>query len=126
MATTTTKASHDIGSTISYLARDPLWREEKPYIADFAVPEGAALSNQIITKCAVTIHDLRDSSFVPTLAKNGFCLITAGTQLTAAQALENTRACEEKYFAEITATMYAHFPEYKRFECIDLTVGLYY
>lgn len=122
----TTQSSYNIDSTISYLARDPLWSEEKPYIADFAVPEGAALSNQIIIKWPVTIHDLRNGSFVPTLTENGFCLITIPSHLTAAEALENPRQCEEKYFTEITAALYAHFPEYQRFECIDLTVGLHH
>jgi hypothetical protein len=119
-----TQLPNDVKSTISYLARNPLWSEEKPYIADFAVPEGAELSNQIIQKHPVTIHDLRNSSFVPTLSENGFCVVTFSSHLTAVQALENPRQCEEKYFAEITDAMCAHFPEYKRFECIDLTVKL--
>ncbi|KAJ8109764.1 hypothetical protein ONZ43_g6046 [Nemania bipapillata] len=137
---------YDIESTISYLARDELWMKEKPYIADFPVPEGAALSNQIIAKEPVTIYDLRGrskalgdlkgtlrsnncptaslnpSEYHPTLSSNGFCVISMSSRLTATEALGNPRACEESYFGEITSAMKAQFPEYRRFECIDLTV----
>ncbi|KAI1123555.1 hypothetical protein F5Y10DRAFT_280843 [Nemania abortiva] len=105
---------HDIKSTISYLARDQLWSREKPYIADFAVPEGAALSNQIIKKEHVTIYDLR--------GQNGFCLISVASRLTATEALHDPRACEARYFDEVNAALRGQFPEYRRFECIDLTV----
>ena len=119
---TDSQPPHNINSTIAHLARDLRWTKEKPYIVDFAVPKGAALSNHIIQKYPVTILDLRDSIFRPTLAENGFCLVTIQSNMTAAEALENPRQCEEMYFGEIRAAMYAHFPEYRRFECYDLTV----
>ncbi|KIN05431.1 hypothetical protein OIDMADRAFT_51242 [Oidiodendron maius Zn] len=101
-----TQPPHNINSTIAHLARDLRWTREKPYIADFAVPKGAALSNHIIQKCPVTIWDLRDSNFRPTLAENGFCLVTIPSNMTAAEALENPRQCEEMYFGEIRAAMH--------------------
>ncbi|KAL9064144.1 MAG: hypothetical protein Q9161_009054 [Pseudevernia consocians] len=117
-------APNDVESTISYLARHVLWDTEKPYIADFPLDafKGAELTNQIIRKHRVTIHDVRGISHAFTLDKNGFCFVKGATCLTADAALTDAKGCEESYFEEIETLMQRHFPGYTRFECIDLTV----
>ena len=92
--------SHDVQSTISYLARDKLWDTEKPYIADFPLDaiKGAKITNQIIQKHLATIHDVRGSQRTFTLEKNSFCFLKAKTSLTADTALENPKEYEKSYF----------------------------
>ncbi|KAI8949996.1 putative CmcJ-like methyltransferase [Xylaria longipes] len=105
---------------VRYLARDDLYRVEKPYSADFAVDEqsGAKRSNMITTDrhvqvVPVTSRDVFDINL------NGFCI---DTNLTLEEALERPEEAELEYQAELELILHKHFPEYTRFEGLDFVV----
>ncbi|RYC56770.1 hypothetical protein CHU98_g9434 [Xylaria longipes] len=108
---------------VRYLARDDLYRVEKPYSADFAVDEqsGAKRSNMITTDrhvqvVPVTSRDVFDINL------NGFCILNEDTNLTLEDALERPEEAELEYQAELELILHKHFPEYTRFEGLDFVV----
>jgi hypothetical protein len=112
-----------IRTGIHYLARDDLYKVEKPFSADFEVDGmiGAKKSNLIM--------DVREVDITPIIGPNqfnidthGFCIINQETSLTLEDALEKPGEVEPIYQHELEAVLHKHLPKYKRFESLDFVV----
>ncbi|MCJ1385772.1 hypothetical protein MMC17_008896 [Xylographa soralifera] len=113
----------DVTTRLPYIARNKLYLYERPYGVDFSVDhfEDAKPSNHLFDVQPVTIQDVRSRGIDNfNLDVNGFCYIKAATSLTAADALAAAPGIKPLYFEEIEAILHEHFPQYSRFECMDL------
>ncbi|KUJ17108.1 uncharacterized protein LY89DRAFT_646248 [Mollisia scopiformis] len=113
----------DIQSIIPYLKRDPLYHQFKPFSASFRVESVTEeqSSNHMFEYVPVTVHDVRGLEKPMDLDVNGFCYMKQKTSVTSEMA--NTIATyQELYFEEIEDFLYNNFPQYSRFECMDLQV----
>jgi hypothetical protein len=111
----------DFSTSISYLARLPLYQKEKPYSADFDPGDGNHRTNHVFDDKTVTIHQV-DSTRTFDLNVNGFCMLRSEPCFRAENALQNPRDVEEACFAEAEALLHYHFPEYERIDAMSMTV----
>lgn len=113
-------------TSISYLARDPIFEVEKPFDTDVSVEHipNARASNHENDEQSVTVHPITDPSKWK-LDAHEFCLVKAKTSLTAEDALTRKREVQKDYWYEIEAILHEEFPEYSRIECYDCTVSRY-
>lgn len=111
-------------TSIPYLARNELYKREKPYQIDHSVarPEGADYTNHEFDRRSVTVEDLRHC-LKPTIKKNGFCILNAKTTLSADHATNERTPAMTKYLDEVEKLLYKEFPEYSRIEVLDWGVG---
>lgn len=113
-----------IETKVRYLSRESLYREEKPYSADFEVDEaqGAKKSNLITRDFDVQVNPITsDSGF--TINANGFCVLKENTSLTLEEALYKPDEVEVRYQVELELILHRYFPEYTRFEPLDFVVS---
>lgn len=121
---TTTGSAKDICTTFPYLARDALYRKEKPYASDFSVEDSeVVLTNHIIDFMDSIVSDARPRRESFSLQLHGFCFLQASTSVDTHNAGDE-RFVEETYFDEIEAVLHDKFPEYSRLECLDYQVCL--
>ncbi|KID93397.1 hypothetical protein MAJ_10634, partial [Metarhizium majus ARSEF 297] len=108
---------------VKYLARDDLYKAEKPYSADFDVDErnGAKRSNVVATECEVQAIPVTSQDAF-NLNINGFCILRENTSLKLDDALDRPEEAERQYQAELEQILHKHFPEYTRFEGLDFVV----
>jgi hypothetical protein len=120
-----------VETTLLYLARDDLYRSEKPYSAEFAIEEveGVQKSNYILSEEPVTIQAVNASatgmhgSNTFQLDVNGFCVFEATTHLDAEAALERSGAAEVEYLEELKIILRKRFPEYTRLEALEFVAS---
>ncbi|KAF2259242.1 putative CmcJ-like methyltransferase [Lojkania enalia] len=112
-----------VQTTLQYLARDKLYKTEKPYSAEFEVDESDSVrkTNYILETQPVTVQAIKSSDNFD-LDTNGFCVINERTNLNIQQALTDPESVELAYFEEIEAILSRHFPEYRRLEPIELVI----
>lgn len=115
-----------IRTGLHYLARDELYRTEKPYSADFEVDKihGAKKSNLVISVHEIDIIPVINPTDFD-INVHGFCIINEETTLTMNDALEKPDEVEPVYQAELEAILHKYFPEYSRFESLDFVVKLF-
>ncbi|KAI0448369.1 hypothetical protein F5B21DRAFT_497736 [Xylaria acuta] len=113
----------DFKTTIPYLKRDPLYKKIKPFSASFRVENVTEeqSSNHMFEYKPAVVHDVRGHESDFDLDTNGFCFMKQSTFLTSEKA-NNIAEHQEQYFDEIAEFLYRAFPQYSRFECMDLQV----
>ena len=115
--------SHGLNATIHYLARDMLYRVEKPYYADFEIDHRTGkTTNQIYHSQEVFIRSIMNPSEF-NINTHGFCIIEADSVLNVQDIIRRPQQVEEAYFSEIEALLLEKFPEYSRLEGMELVVG---
>ena len=108
-------------SKVPYIARDPLYNEEKPFSCDFDHSDSIYATNHkfdwqpIIVKDVVNPDDFN-------LETHGFCVLKANTSLSPDNALADKQKIEDSYSGEIEALLRQHFPEYSRIEMMNVVV----
>lgn len=112
-----------VETTLQYLARDEIYKTEKPYSAEFEIPvdTGAQKTNYILTRMPVTVHAIPPTNSF-TLDRNGFCVVNEDTQLNTAEALANPETVESAYLQQLAAILARRFPEYTRLEPLEFVV----
>ena len=112
-------------TSIPYLARNELYKREKPYQLDHTVarPDGVDFTNHEFDRYSVTVEDLRHGP-KPLIEQNGFCIVNAKTTLSADHASNERTPAMTKYLDEIEKLLYRQFPEYSRIEVLDWGVRL--
>lgn len=113
-----------IKTSLQYLARDDLYRTEKPYSADFEVDtiNGARKSNLIFEKQDTQVMPVEGRGGF-SIDTNGFCILKEKTSLQAKDALDRPANVEMIYQAELETILHKHFPEFRRFESLDFVVS---
>lgn len=109
-----------------YLARDPLYQKERPYVTDFAITDSAngKASNHVFEFTNLVVHDAQAVRSQFSLRENGFCFLREPTTLTTTNA-HDVNYIEEQYYTEIEDVLHRNFPAYARLECLDHQVRLY-
>jgi len=112
-----------ITALMPYLARDPLYLEEKPYGADFPVDHfpGARLANHLFEYRDVHFRDVRTMEPLD-LETHGSQFIKASSSLKAHDATNETTPAVQKYLAEVETILHQNFPQYIRVEVMDFQV----
>lgn len=112
-----------IKANIQYLARDKLYKIEKPYRVEFDVEEDEIVksTNHIFTSEPIAVHAIQASDSFE-LDKHGFCLLNEETNLDAHTALHTPDLVESAYLEEVKAILHRKFPEYKRMEPLEFVV----
>ena len=115
--------AQNFDSTIPYLKRDPLYKKIKPFSASFRVENVTEeqSSNHIFEYKPMIIYDSRDVQEPFELDFNGFCFMKNPTFMTSELA-DNVAEHQDLYFKEVEEFLYKAFPQYLRFECMDLQV----
>lgn len=110
-------------TSISYLAKDPIFDIEKPFDTDVPVDHipGARASNHKNDERTMTVYAITDSQEWD-LEKHGFCFIHAKTKLKAEDAFTRKKEVQKDYWFEIEALLHENFSQYSRIECYDCTV----
>ena len=113
-----------VNTTLKYIARDELYKSEKPFSAEFEVEKyaGAKETNHILVTQPVAVNAIEDSDKF-NLDIHGFCVINARTSLQAQDALTRPGEVEDLYLNEIKDILQAHFPQYQRLEGMEFVVG---
>ena len=98
---------------IVHIARDALYKTEKPYAADFSAPGKS--SNHIFEVRNVVMKDARLSRNNFTLDKNGFCLLECPISATF-ESLSSDESDSDilAYYQQMEALVLERFPEYSR------------
>lgn len=111
--------------TIHYLARDPRYDKEKPYVVDFPLDhvEGAEHSNLVYDDEEVTIQDLRGVAPFE-LDVQGACTMKLDSILAPGNASNQLTTSMRTYLTAIEETLYQNLPQYSRIELLDFIVGL--
>jgi hypothetical protein len=114
-----------VSTTIKYLARDDLYKKEKPYSAEFEFEESAGVrkSNYTLTTESVDIQAIDPLKHSFDLNTHGFCVLRAKTKLDSEDTLLRPEAVEDAYFREVIAILHSNFQEYKRIEPFEFVVG---
>lgn len=111
----------DLVTNIQYIARDPIYKIEKAFSADFVPATGDAPMNHIFDLRRMLISDIVSPDHFD-IDIHGFCVLKAETNLSAESALLNQATIEKDYFNEIEALLHSKFPEYKRIETMNFIV----
>ncbi|KAE9990933.1 hypothetical protein EG327_000704 [Venturia inaequalis] len=108
---------------INYLARDELYLREKPYHAEFPVDSiaGGILTNQRHDTRDVVFHDMRDHPPLD-LNVNGACVVDMKSPFRAEDIEDESSPGVIKYVQKLERVLYAKFPEYTRFEPLDVAI----
>ncbi|KAK0624768.1 hypothetical protein B0T17DRAFT_607981 [Bombardia bombarda] len=119
----TAKASSPVGDTVTtipFLARDDIYKTEKPYGADFPVDSinGAQSANHRFDFRSVKIHDVKFAQEDLDLDRNGACFIKAETSLKGGDIAASETAMG-RYVTEITAILQKAFPHYVEVRILD-------
>lgn len=114
----------DIHTHISFLARNAIYTNEKPYITTFPVGNipGAKATNHTIETKPITVHDLRHSDVNLDLDTNGACLLKATTSLQQQDASDAHTPSMETFINEILVILQGNFPEYSDIRPMDFQV----
>lgn len=116
-----------VSSNITYLARSPLYKKEKPYATELKI-EGAEdfpNMNYVFATETMDMHAI-EADHKHDMASTGFCVIKANTILDPQLALETPDAVEDMYTTELARLLSERFPEYTRIEPIDFVVSRHY
>lgn len=115
--------ARNIECTVPYLKRDDLYHKFKPFSASFRVEHVTEeqASNHVFEHIPVMIQDIRALEKEMDLDINGFCYMKQETFLTSEFA-DNISAYQKRYYEETEDFLYDNFPQYSRFECMDLQV----
>ncbi|KAI1841739.1 hypothetical protein JX266_012107 [Neoarthrinium moseri] len=113
-------ANSGMNVVLPYLARDPLYKTEKPYATDFDVSTipGAKDTNHKIELVEHTVHDARATSKSFSLEKNGFQFLKGQTCIDVTNC-DDDNLIYTKFRPEIAAILRKHFPFYKSFRYLD-------
>lgn len=110
-------------TSVLYIARDPLYREERPFSCDFDHGTSVFATNHKYDKQPATIHDIVDPTEFD-LDVHGFCVLKgAKTAINPEAALADKPSMEDAYAEEVAALMHRNFPEYSRFEMMNVVVS---
>jgi hypothetical protein len=118
----------DFTATIPYIASEPLFTEEKPFSYDFAHGTSLFATNHKFNPTPVTVQDVApayhadvDTSDTFNLDTHGFRVLRgAKTAVDPELALRNKPAVEEAYAEEVVELLGRGFPEYERFEMMNV------
>ncbi len=112
----------DFATTLPYIARDPLYTEEKPFSCDFDHGTSVFATNHKFHRTPVTVRDIVDPTAF-NLDTHGFCALKGvKTALDPEVALANKPSMEDAYADEVAALLRENFPEYERFEMMNVVV----
>jgi hypothetical protein len=111
----------DFAAEISYLAREPLYKQEKPYSADFEPGSGIKQSNHVYNVTRAKIRNITDPSQFR-LDTHGFCILQSPLSMRPEDVLSDHRLIQDAYFAEMEELIHRHFPEYERVDAMSMTV----
>ncbi|CAI6089576.1 unnamed protein product [Clonostachys chloroleuca] len=113
-----------VTSTMPFLARNDLYKIEKPYGADFPVDgiKGASITNHIFDTVPINFHDARQLSVPLTLDDNGCCLIKAKTSLVAEDATNERSESMSRFTKEVMNIVKQNFPQYVEVKFADFQV----
>lgn len=111
-------------ATIQYLARQKLYDTEKPYSAEFEIPEeeGRKRTNYVLSAEQVDVETIQSCND-HTLDANGFCILKVERTLVRYDALSDLQDAESEYIDELTAILRQKFPYYVRLEAIECVVS---
>ncbi|KAF2228148.1 putative CmcJ-like methyltransferase [Elsinoe ampelina] len=109
--------------TLIYLARDALWKQEKPFYIESDPVEGlnGPRTNYILEQHDVEIMPIRPSDSFD-LDVHGFSVLKENTELDLPTALSDPEQIEEAYTDQVAAILRRRFPQYRRLERIDFVV----
>ncbi|KAF5000630.1 hypothetical protein FDECE_11167 [Fusarium decemcellulare] len=111
----------DFTTEVPYIARDPLYKEEKLFSCDFDHGDSAFARNHKYDRTSITVKELIDPAAF-SLDTHGFCVLKAKSSLSPDKALDDKREIEESYSHEIEELLRQHFPEYSRIEMMNVVV----
>lgn len=113
-----------IRTSLQYLARDKLYKSEKPYRAEFDIEETGNVksTNHIFATNPVVIHAIQPSDNFE-LEQNGFCVLDEKITLDVHAALITPDSIESAYLQELEVILSRRFPEYKRLEPIEFVAS---
>ncbi|KAH6658974.1 hypothetical protein BKA67DRAFT_3001 [Truncatella angustata] len=120
MAQNNTDIDSGMKVILPYLARDPLYKTEKPYATDFdvsAIP-GAKNTNHVIELVEHTVYNARALAKHFILEENGFEFLKSQTCVDVANC-DDEDLIYTKFRVEIEAILHEHFPYYKHFRYLD-------
>lgn len=108
-----------VHAEISYLARDEVYREEKPYAFTFAIPDipHAKPSNHLSEPHPVLVNDVRGEGPI-SLEECGFTLLNHDSMLTPDD-FESSDVIETSYYQELTTLIRGSFPQYTDLVFLD-------
>lgn len=116
---TTRDQAVGLHSTIQYLSRSDLYRREKPYIANFAVPAGVRATNHEFESREVYVRNAR---FEETrLNTHGFTFRSWPTQMQP-EDFEDDDIVISTYYRELDSWLRSSFPQYKDILFLDFKV----
>lgn len=113
-----------IQTSLQYLARDKLYKVEKPYRTEFDIEEKGNVrsTNHIFATEEVEIHAIQPADNFE-LEQNGFCVLDEKTSLDVEAALTTPDSVESAYLQELEVILSRRFPEYKRLEPVEFVVS---
>ncbi|KAJ3528155.1 hypothetical protein NM208_g10338 [Fusarium decemcellulare] len=114
----------DIPTFISFLARDEIYKAEKPYAVSFPVGhiQGAKSTNHIFDIKPVMVCDLRNQDLELELDTHGACFLEAKTCLKVEEASDVSTVAMNKYAAEIVGILKDRFPYYAEIQLMVFQV----
>lgn len=113
-----------VSAQIVYIARDPLYKTEKPYALAFPLPdniEGAKSTNFVFDRQPMLIRDARSCS-PHRLDVSGFTFVHWPTFFQP-EDFESSDLVRNQYFAEIEKLLLENFPEYTEIVYMDHNVS---
>jgi hypothetical protein len=113
-----------IQTSLQYLARDKLYKIEKPYRVEFDIEETGNVksTNHIFATEPVVIYAIQPSDNFE-LDQNGFCVLDEKISLDAHAALTTPDSVESAYLQELEVILSRRFPEYKRLEPVEFVAS---
>jgi hypothetical protein len=118
----------DFTTTLPYIARDPLYDEEKPFSCDFDHGTSVFATNHRFDRTPVTVRDVTAADVDAgafNLDTHGFRVLRgAKTAIDPEVALRDKPSMEDAYAAEVAGLLAREFPEYERFEMMNVVVRL--
>jgi hypothetical protein len=112
----------EVTSTMTFLARSPLFHTEKPFQTDFLVDgiPGAAMTNHVFDVRPVTFRDVRCQPPLD-LDRNGVAFLKARASLTVGEATSERTPVMEKFVEEVISVLRGEFSHYTDIRFMDFS-----
>lgn len=89
-----------VTATISFLANDPIYKEEKPFRFKYQPPAGVKETNVVLEDCEVLVRDIREHGADVRIEEQGFALYPFKTAM-AYEDFEHYERIESVYLKEV-------------------------
>ncbi|KAJ8132118.1 hypothetical protein O1611_g1507 [Lasiodiplodia mahajangana] len=113
--------SRNFTTKVPYIARDPLYKEEKLYSCDFNLGDSVIRNNHRYDWASVNVTAITDPKAFD-LDTHGFCVLNAKTFVSPEKAIAEKPTIEDAYGKEVETLLHHHFPQYTRFEVMNIIV----